>query len=120
MIVIRLYRVLPLAIALAVIALVAYLVISYLRSPLRAKEVLIAVFSRLSAVGAAGCLLVTAYALLDGNGVFAELSGCCALIFLLALAVVLVCRAVFLRNHPEYRDRAEKARLIGRGAGRKR
>lgn len=114
MIVIRLYRVLPLAIALAVVALAAYLVISYLRSPLRAKEVLIAAFSRVSIVGLAACALVTAYALLDGNVVFAELSGSCMLIFAVALAIVLVCRAVFLKHHPEYRQKPEKARLIGR------
>ena len=57
MIVIRLYRVIPLAIALAVIALVAYLAISYFRSPLRAKEILIAVFTRLNTAGALACLL---------------------------------------------------------------
>lgn len=114
MIVIRLYRVLPLAIALAVVALVAYLVISYLRSPLRAKEILLAVFWRVSIVGIAACALVTAYALLDGNAVFAELSGSCMLIFAAAFAIVLACRAVFLKHHPEYRQKAEKARLIGR------
>lgn len=118
MIVIRLYRVILLVIALAVIALVAYVTISYLRSPLRAKEILIAVFSRLNTVGAAVCLVVAAYAVFDGSTVFAELAGSCALIFLLALGITLICRHAFLKHHPEYRKKAEKAHLIGRGKKR--
>lgn len=118
MIVIRLYRVIPLAIALAVIALVAYLAISYFRSPLRAKEILIAVFTRLNTAGALACLVVTLYALFDGSTVFAELAGSCAVIFLAALGIALLCRASFLRHHPEYRKKAERTRLIGRGKKR--
>lgn len=118
MIVIRLYRVVPLVIALAVVALVAYLAISYFRSPLRAKELLIAVFARLSTAGAVACALVALYALFDGSAVFAELAGSCAVIFLAALGITMLCRGSFLRHHPEYRKKADKARLIGRGKRR--
>ena len=103
MIVIRLYRVIPLAIALAVIALVAYLAISYFRSPLRAKEILIAVFTRLNTAGALACLLVTLYALFDGSTVFAELAGQLRRHLPWAGARhhdALPCRASFLRSAP--------------------
>lgn len=114
MVVIRLYRVIPLIIALAVIALVAYAVISYFRSPQRAKEILIAVFSRLSAGGTVLCLIATLYALVDGNPLVAELALSCAAIFAVCLGIVLACRAVFLKRHPECRKKPQRARLIGK------
>lgn len=112
MIVIRLYRLVPLVIALAVIAVVAYAVVSYLRSPQKAKEVLIAVFSRLSAAGTAACLLAALYALVDGNAVVAELALSCAVVFAACLGIVLACKAVFLKNHPECRKKPRRARLM--------
>lgn len=114
MIVIRLYRLVPLIVALAIVAVVAYAVISYYRSPQRAKEILIAVFSRLSVGGIALSLLATAYALFDGNPLVAELAASCAVVFAVCLGITLACRAVFLRHHPECRRKPDRARLAGR------
>lgn len=105
----RLYRMIPLAIALAVAALVVYFVVSWRRSPNRAKEVLITWFTWLTLGLSAAFALVSLYALLDGNLFAFDIAASFLVVTLAALVIVRICRAVFVKNHPQYAKRAQKA-----------
>ncbi len=108
----RLSRAIPFIIILAVIALVIYLIVSALRSPSRAKEILIKIFTWLSIIIIIVCLLIALYALLDHNQTVIELALLFALVGLIALVITRLCNYVFLKHHPHYKDTAQKARVI--------
>ncbi len=109
---IRLYRILPLLIVLAVIALVVYLIMSFRYSSDRAKATLIKVFFWLNIVLSVVFGLITAYALLEGNEPVIELFGSCLAVTVIGLAVTLICRAVFRKNHPRYGEEVAQATII--------
>lgn len=115
-IVVRLLRAMPLVIALAVLAVVVYALVASLRSPDRAKEVLIKLFCVLTGALSAFFCLASAYAVFEANQPVLELASAFAAVSVLALGVVLVCRAVFLRRRPGYPWR--KGRTGGRRLGR--
>ena len=64
---IRLYRILPLLVLLAVIAAVVYLIMSFRYSSERAKAVLIRVFTWLCAILSVAFGIITVYALFEHN-----------------------------------------------------
>lgn len=106
----RLYRIVPLLIILAIIALAIYFFVSWKSTPARAKEVLIKVFIVLNGGLSAFFLLATLYALLEGNLFVSEFFVTCMASTLIVLAIAFVCRARFLKNNPNYRWRiTEKA-----------
>lgn len=109
---IRLYRILPLLVVLAVIAAAVYLVMSFRYSSERAKATLVKVFFWLNAVLSVVFLLITAYALLERNEAVVELFGSCLAVTLIGLAVTLICRAVFKKNHPRYGEKVAQATII--------
>ncbi|WP_080800880.1 guanylate cyclase [Arabiibacter massiliensis] len=109
----RLSRVVPMLLALAVLALVVYLVVAWRSSPNRGKEVLIRLFTVLTGVLSGLFLLVCAYAWLESNEAVFDLSASFLITALVGLAVTRVCRAVFLRHHPAYRIKPQKTRRIG-------
>ncbi len=110
----RLTRAIPFIIILAVVALVIYLVVTALRSPTRAKEVLIKVFTWICIVIVAVCLLVALYALLDHNQTVIELALTFAVVGAVALAITRFCHYLFIKHHPHYKDAPTKARVIHR------
>ncbi len=112
--IVRLSRIVPLLIILAVIAAVIYLFVSYTRSPARAKEVLIKVFTVLCSVISAAFLVVTLYALLDGNMAVVDLAACFLAVGLIGLGVTQLCRYIFMKHNPHYREKAQKARILRR------
>lgn len=106
-------RSLPLVIALIIIAIAAYFIISYLRTPTRAKEIMIKVFTVLCSAISIVFALISLYAIADGNIYVVELALSCAAVGVIGLAITLICRAVFKRNHPHYKYTAtSKARPI--------
>lgn len=111
-IVARLYRILPLLIVLAIIAIIIYLVISWRYTPNKAKEVLIKCFIVLNGGLSAFFVLATGYALLEGNPFVADMFVTCLVATLIILGITYLCRWRFLKNHPHYRwkltDRATK------------
>ncbi len=109
---IRLYRILPLLIVLAVVALVVYLIMSFRYSSDRAKVTLIKVFFWLNAVLSGVFLLITAYALLEHNQPVIELFGSCLIVTLIGLVVTVICRAIFKKNHPNYGEPVAHATII--------
>lgn len=104
----RLFRSLPLVAALLVVAALVYLVVSALRSPVRAREVLIKVLLAVTGALTAFFGLASLYAWFEGNAGALELALTFAAVSLAALAVTLLCRHRFLKHHPNYRYRATR------------
>ena len=96
----RLGQSLPLVIALVVLAVGIYFFVSWTKSPMRAKEVLIKVFTILTLVLSGFFLLASLYALFENNWSVLELTG-----MLIALAITRICRWRMLKRHPEYKDK---------------
>ena len=109
----RLSRVVPLLLVLAVVALVVYLVVAWRYSPNRGKEVLIRLFTIVTGALSAFFLIVCLYAWFDGNEAVLDLGASFLVAALVGLAVNRICRAVFLRHHPAYRIKPQKARRLG-------
>lgn len=114
---IRLYRILPLLVVLAVIAVAVYLIMSFRYSSERAKATLIKVFFWLNAVLSVAFLLITAYALLERNAAVSELFGSCLAVTVIGLAITLICRAVFRKNYPRYGEKVAQATIINESLG---
>ncbi len=108
----RLTRSIPLLIVLAVLAVVIYLVVSYIRSPLRAKELLIKIFTWICLIITVFFCLVALYAVFDGHQAVVELSLSFAAVGLVGLIITRICNYVFRKHHPHYREKATKARII--------
>ncbi len=104
----RLYRIIPLVIVLAIIALAVYFVVSYRSSPNRAKEVLIKSFTWLTGILSGFFALASLYALLERNYFALDIMASFLAVTLIALGIVLVCKAVFLKHHPQYRKKPMK------------
>lgn len=106
----RLSRTIPLLIILAVLAAVIYVVVSYRRSPARAKEVLIKVFSWLCGALAAFFGIVSLYAAFESNVAVLELTASFAAVGLVGFGVARWCNHVFLKNNPHYKSKSQKAK----------
>ena len=91
-------RSMPLVIVLAV---VAYLVVASFRSPDRAKQMLIRVFTVLTAFLTVFFCTATAYAWLESNLYVMELTGACAAVSAVAFGITRLCRRLYVRTHPE-------------------
>ena len=115
----RLSRSIPLLILLAVVAAIVYLVVAYKHSPNRAKEILIRLFTVITGALSVFFLLVCLYALLERNGAVLDLALTFLITALVGLGVTFVCRAVFLRRHPDYRKKPMKTKHIGNRWGRR-
>lgn len=109
---IRLYRILPLIIVLAVVALVVYIIMSFRYSSNKAKAIMIKVFFWLFVVLSVIFLAITIYALLDKNVAVAELFGSCLAVTVIGLGITLICRAIFKKNHPYYGEKVTEATFV--------
>lgn len=96
----------PLVIALVVLAIVVYLFVAWLRSPLRAKEILIKLFTVLTIVLSVAFGLASLYAFAEHNMKVLEITGSFLVVALVALAITRFCRWRFVRNHPQYKNKA--------------
>lgn len=104
----RLSRSLPLVIALVVLAVVIYMVVTYVHSKARAKEVLIRVFTILCSAIAVFFALASLYAVADGNQPVLELAASFAVVGVVGLVITRICDHVFKKNNPHYRSKAQK------------
>ena len=109
---IRLYRIIPLLVLLAVIAAVVYVVMSFRYSSNHAKIALIKVFTILTIALSAVFLLITLYALFEHNDPVFELAGSCLITTLVGLGITRICNRVFEKNHPNYSEDATTANVI--------
>lgn len=106
----RLSRTIPLLAALAVLAGIVYLVVTYRSSPNRAKEVLIKLFTWLMGIQSVLFGLLTVYALAESNIGVAELWGTFMATTIIGLLITLVCKWRFKKNHPNYKFEASNPR----------
>ena len=109
---IRLYRILPLLVLLAVVAAVVYLIMSFRYSSDKAKATLIKVFTWLCAILSVAFGVITLYALFEQNQPVIELVGSCLAVTLIGLAITRVCNHVFKKNHPHYGEEVAQATII--------
>ena len=109
---IRLYRILPLLVLLAVVAAVVYLIMSFRYSSERAKATLIRVFTWICGILSVFFAIVTVYALFEHNGPVIELTASCLALMLIGLVVTRICNHVFRRNHPRYGEPVAKATIV--------
>ncbi len=107
----RLYRILPLLIILAILAVVIYMIVSWRHTPARAKEVLITVFTWIDWVSAVFFGLATAYAWLEGNAFVADFFLTCAVTMLVIQFGVFLAKRSFLKHHPNYQWRVNASTL---------
>ena len=108
----RLTRLLPIFFGIAAAAVALYVVVSVRYSPVKAKELLIKIFTILFGLTTLFFLLATIYAAIDGSPDAVELMASFLIPFAFGLAVTLVCRAVFLKNHPAYKLKPVRAETI--------
>ena len=109
---IRLYRIIPLLILMAVVAAVVYVIMSFRYSSDRAKAALITVFTWLCAVLSVFFLIATLYAVFEHNDTVIELAGSCLATTLVGLGITRICNHVFRKNHPHYGEDVAKATII--------
>ena len=102
----RLLQSTPLVIALVVLAVVVYFFVAWLRSPLRAKEILIKLFTVLTIVLSVAFGLASLYAFAEHNVKVLEITGSFLVVALVALGITRFCRWRFVRNHPQYKNKA--------------
>ncbi len=107
----RISRIVPLLLILAVVAAVVYLVVAYRRSPARAKEVLIFVFTWLCGIIAAFFGVVLLYALFESNEGVADLGGSFMAVGLIGLAVTRICAYRFIKRNPHYKEKRQEAKV---------
>ena len=101
----RLSRIVPLLIVLAVVAGIVYLVAAWRYSPNRGKEILIRLFTWLTGALSVVFLLISLYALLDGNALILDLGASFLVAALIGLGITRICRALFVRNHPGWKQK---------------
>ena len=109
---IRLYRIIPLLILMAVVAAAVYVIMSFRYSSDRAKATLITVFTWLTAALSVLFALMTLYAVFEGNDTVIELAGSCLATSAVGLAITRVCNHVFKKNHPHYGEQVTQATII--------
>lgn len=110
--VVRLLQSLPLIIFLAVLAGVIYVVVAWWKSPARAKEILIEVFTVLNIALSIFFALASAYALLENNNPVLELTVSFLIVALVALAITRICRWRFIKHNPHYAKKRQRAKLL--------
>lgn len=109
---VRMLQSLPLVIALIVLAIVIYFVVSWMHSPTRAKEVLIQFFTVISLIISGFFLLASAYAFLEQNQPVLELTVPFLIVGLGALIITRICRWRFVKNHPHYKDKSMHVKFL--------
>ncbi len=96
-------RILPLIIALAIVAVAIYLFVSWRKTPTRAKDLVIKVFLVICSAISVIFLLISGYAVLDNNIPVLELALSSAAVGVIGLLITLISRYVFRKNHPHYK-----------------
>ena len=109
---IRLYRIIPLLIVLAVIAAVVYVIMSFRYSSDRAKATLITVFTWLTAALSVVFALATLYAVFEQNNTVIELAGSFLATTLIGLGITRLCNYICKKNHPRYGEEVAQATII--------
>lgn len=103
---VRMIRLIPMVVILLVIGLIIYIVAQIKYSPNKAKAIVLKVFFWICIVLTAFFLLCCLYCILDGNVPALELFASFAAVPAFGLLIVLLCKAIFHKNHPNYKYEA--------------
>ena len=104
-ILVRLYRGLPLFIALGVIAVAIFLIVAYRYSRPKAKQVLLIVFTWINAILTGIFGLATLYALFEENENVVELMGVFFITRGICLIITLLSFRSFYKKYPTYKKK---------------
>ena len=100
--IVLIFRLMPLEIAIGIIAVIAYFALASVKNTSVAKEVLIKIVLFVNTVLFIAFALITLYSVLDNNWAMIELAGCCTGICGIAALIAFICKRVFLKNRPNY------------------
>lgn len=100
----RLLQSVPLVIALVVLAIVVYVFVAWVKSPLRAKEILIKLFTVITIVLSVAFGLASLYAFFEHNVKVLEITGTFLVVSLVALGITRICRWRFVKRHPAVQE----------------
>lgn len=101
-IIVLIFRLMPLEIAIGIIAVIAYFALASLKNTSVAKEVLIKIVFFVNATLFIAFALITLYSVLDKNLAMIELSGCCTAICGVVGTIAYICKRAFLKKRPNY------------------
>lgn len=102
----------PLVIALVVLAIVVYVFVAWVKSPLRAKEILIKLFTVITIVLSVAFGLASLYAFFEHNVKVLEITGTFLVVSLVALGITRICRWRFVKRHPQYKNKAMPTKYL--------
>ena len=108
----RLLQSVPLVIALVVLAIVVYVFVAWVKSPLRAKEILIKLFTVITIVLSVAFGLASLYAFFEHNVKVLEITGTFLVVSLVALGITRICRWRFVKRHPQYKNKAMPTKYL--------
>ena len=109
MFLIRLTRIVPFVIFLAILAVVIYLIARFRFPSARAKQIVIDFFTDICVVLCIGLALITLLTVLDNNTFAVEIFGSFLAAAVLGLIVVRICNWSFLKKYPQYKHRPDEA-----------
>ena len=109
MFLIRLTRIIPFVIFLAILAVVIYLIARFRFPSARAKQIVIDFFTVICVVLCIGLDVITLLTVLDKNTFAVEIFGSFLAAAVLGLIVVRICNWSFLKKYPQYKHRPDEA-----------
>ncbi len=104
----RLAQYVPVIIVLLIVFIVVYLYMARRKSPNRAKEVTIKILLVLTIIITVVFGLCSLYAWSEHNINVLEITMAFMIVGAVALVITLICRAVFLHHHPDYKHKPMK------------
>ncbi len=109
MFLIRLTRIVPFVIFLAVLALVIYFIARFRFPSARAKQIVIEFFTAICVILCVALGVITLLTVLDNNVFAVEIFGSFLAAAVLGLVVVRICNWRFLKKYPQYKHRPNDA-----------
>ena len=95
-----------------VLAIVVYVFVAWVKSPLRAKEILIKLFTVITIVLSVAFGLAPLYAFFEHNVKVLEITGTFLVVSLVALGITRICRWRFVKRHPQYKNKAMPTKYL--------
>lgn len=102
---VRIYRMIPLLVVLAIVTGIVYGVAYLKYTPPRAKEIVLKFLTWVNLILTVIFGLAALYAVFEKNTMVMELFACFAVVTILGLIITRICNAVFLKHNPAYRHR---------------
>lgn len=99
---VTLFRMLPILIIVGIICIFVYAFLKRKINPDIAKEFYIKLAFWINLILGSISFLIVLYAMADHNNTVIELAGACLILFSVIFIISAICRAIFLKNRPDY------------------